>query len=317
MRRTMTDVILIILGLLVLWVGTELVIGDAVKIAHRYGLSELFVGLVVLSIGSDLPEVAVAINSGIRTLQGVDVSGVVVGSSIGSAFGQIGLVLGIAGLAGYLVVPRPYVYRHGAVLLGSIVLLAAVGWNGVVTRAEGLFLILVFAGYMIFAYREEKGRAAEHRTESGKMGLAWLGLAVGMVLVIGSSDITVNAATHLAERWGVAQTLVAIILIGIGTSLPELTISLGALLKKKAGMSVGNIIGSNILDTLVPIGLAATISNLSFDVSMLRFDLPALFLLSLIALVFFIVERGLQKWEAVIILSLYFIYIVLKIKYFA
>jgi len=309
--------LLILIGLTGLWAGTELVIGGAVKIAHRYGLSELFVGLVVLSIGSDLPEIAVAVDSGIRNLQGLDASGVVVGSSIGSAFGQIGLVLGIAGLAGYLVVPRRYVYRHGAVLLASIVVLGAVGWNGVVTRMEGVFLVLAFAVYLVFAYREERGRSSEHHVESTKTGLAWLSLGVGMVLVIGASDVTVNAATHLAEQWGIAQTLVAIILIGIGTSLPELTISLGALLKKKVGMSVGNIVGSNILDTLVPIGLAAVISTLSFDVSILRFDLPALFLLSLIVLVFFVVERGLQKWEAITIVGLYFTYVVLKINFFA
>ncbi len=313
----MLELSLIVIGLLGLWAGTELVIGGAVKIAHRYGLSELFVGLVVLSIGSDLPEIAVAVGAGIRILQGMDASGVVTGSSIGSAFGQIGLVLGVAGLAGYLTVPRRYIYRHGAVLLGSIVLLAAVGWDGAVTRIEGLFLVVVFASYLVFVYREERGRVTERIIESGRVGWAWLGLAVGMTIVIGSSDVTVHAATHLAERWGLSQTLVAILLIGVGTSLPELSISLGALLKKKSGMSVGNIIGSNILDTLVPIGLAAVISTLSFEASLLQFDLPALFLLSLVALVFFVIERGLQKWEALLIVSFYFAYVILKINLFA
>jgi cation:H+ antiporter len=312
----MIELGLVGIGLLGLWAGTELVIGGATKVARQYGLSELFVGLVILSIGSDLPEIAVAVNSGIRTLQGKDASGVVIGSSIGSAFGQIGLVLGITGLAGYLALPRRYVYRHGAALLGSIVFLAFTGWNGVVTRLEGFILVASFVIYLLLIFIEERRRFDKRQPIPGNIIKAWIGMAIGMLVVIASSDVTVNAATDLAERWGVAQTLVAIILIGIGTSLPELTISVGALLKKKSGMSVGNIIGSNVLDTLVPIGLAALISTLSFDSILLRFDLPALFLLSLVVLVFFIVKRGLQKWEASIILSLYFGYIIIKIEYF-
>ncbi len=306
---------LIGIRLLGLWAGTELVIGGATKIARQYGLSELFVGLVILSIGSDLPEIAVAVNSGIRTLQGMDVSGVVIGSSIGSAFGQIGLVLGIAGFAGYLAVPRRYVYRHGVVLLGSIVLLAIIGWNGVVTRLEGFILVASFMIYLLSVFVEERGKSIKRQPVSDNIVKAWIGMAIGMAIIIASSEVTVNAATDLAERWGVAQTLVAIILIGVGTSLPELTISVGALLKKKSGMSVGNIIGSNVLDTLVPVGLAALISTLSFDSTLLRFDLPALFVLSLVVLVSFIMKRGLQKWDATIILGLYFVYIILKIEH--
>lgn len=132
-----------------------------------------------------------------------------------------------------------------------------------------------------------------------------------MAIVIVSSDLTVRGVTSLAESLGVAQALVSILIIGPGTSLPELTISLGALAKKKLGLSVGNIIGSNIFDTLVPIGIAATISTIQFEQRLLWFDLPALFLLSLVVLVFFVHKQGLQKTEAVVVLACYALYVAL------
>ena len=109
------EVLLLILGVTGLWAGSELTIDSAVKIARRYSLSEFFVGLAILSIGSDLPELAIAIDGGIRNYLGADVSDIIVGASLGSVAGQTGLVLGISGLLGFLILPKAYIYRHGAV----------------------------------------------------------------------------------------------------------------------------------------------------------------------------------------------------------
>ncbi|MDH3688728.1 MAG: hypothetical protein OEU36_04515, partial [Gammaproteobacteria bacterium] len=177
----MIDLIFIALGLLGLWLGTELVIKGAVNIAHHYRLSELFVGLTILSIGSDLPELAVAVNAGIRTSQGFASSGVVVGTSIGSAFGQIGLVLGVAGLAGYLTVARRYVYRHGTALLGSIVLLMITGWDGHITPKEGIVLLIGFTVYFVLLLMEEQTQHKNGTTnpETAAMLLAIAGRRYG------------------------------------------------------------------------------------------------------------------------------------------
>lgn len=309
----MIDAAYIVLGLFGLLFGTNMVIHAATDIARHYALSELFVGLAILSIGSDLPELAVVINAGIRNAHGMQTSGVVIGSSIGSAFGQIGLVLGIAGLAGYLTVAKRYVYRHGTVLLGSLFLLAFAGWDGVISPLDGLMLLAAFAIYFIRLLLEERGRERPLAHQRRYRPHSWLLLVFGMVIVIICSDLTVRGVTHIAEALGVAQTLISILVIGPGTSLPELTISLGALIKKKHGMSIGNIIGSNIFDTLVPIGIAATIAPLRFDQNLLWFDLPALFVLSFLVLVFFVRRKGLQKSEAIILLVYYAAYALLTI----
>ena len=107
------DIALLILGLAGLWFGTEVTIKGAVCIANRYGVSEFIVGVVILSIGSDLPELAIAIDAGFKNLAGGNFSDVVVGSALGSSLGQIGMVLGVAGLLSLLTLPRGVVYRHG------------------------------------------------------------------------------------------------------------------------------------------------------------------------------------------------------------
>jgi cation:H+ antiporter len=285
-----------------------------VAIAKRHQLSEFFVGLVILSFGSDLPELAVAADAGLKSLGGLEASGVVVGTSIGSVMAQMGFVLGVAGLIAFLVLPRRYVFRHGAVLLGATVLLFLVAFDGVVTRLEGLTLI---AAYTIYVFALMKGErvpedAPEPMAEGGWK--SWLALLSGLTIVIGSSELTVSSVIHLANQFNVSDALISVLVIGVGTSLPELSISISAIMKKKTELSVGNIIGSNILDTLLPIGVAAIISPVLFEKSFLVFDLPYIFLLTFITLVFFVRVRGLQKFEAGIILGMYLLYVVIKLQ---
>ena len=106
------------------------------------------------------------------------------------------------------------------------------------------------------------------------------------------------------------------LIIGLGTSLPELSISISAILKKRTGMSVGNIIGSNILDTLLPIGIAAIISGVAFERQFLFFDLPFIFVLTSIVLAFFVRKRGVRRPEGAVILSLYSFYVIVKLMQF-
>ena len=305
---------MLICGVAGLWLGTELTIGGALAIAKRHHLSEFFVGLVILSFGSDLPELAVAVDAGLMSLSGLDASGVVVGSTIGSVMAQMGFVLGVAGLIAFLVLPRRYVFRHGAVLLMATLMLFVVAYDGVVGRLEGFALIAFYAIYVLALMKGEKvpDDAPEPMAQGGWK--SWLALSTGLTIVMVSSDITVSAVIDLAHRFEISDALISVLVIGVGTSLPELSISIAAIMKKKTELSVGNIIGSNILDTLLPIGVAAIIAPVLFDRGFLLFDLPYVFLLTLVTLIFFVRVRGLQKFEAGIILGMYLLYVVLKLQ---
>jgi cation:H+ antiporter len=308
------DFLLLILGIAGLVLGTELTVAGALAIARRYGLPEFIVGLLVLSVGSDLPELAVAVDAGIRNLLTGEAAGVVVGSAVGSSVAQISFVLGTAGVLTYLTLPRRYVYRHGGMLLGATVLLGLFALDGLVSRVEGAALVVVYAMYVVaLLAREEVGDSLEEfGAESGVA--AWIRLAAGLVVVGLASELTVRSVVGIAETFGLQETLIAALVIGLGTSLPELAISVNAVLRKRVSLSVGNIVGSNIFDTLVPIGTAGLIAPLAFDRGILTFDLPWLFGLTALVLVLFLVRRrGLQRPEAALLLGLYAGYVALKL----
>jgi len=310
------DFLILIASVAGLWLGTELTIGSAMAIARRHQLSEFFVGLVILSIGSDLPELAVAVDAGVKGLLGLDASGVVVGTSIGSVVAQIGFVLGVAGVISYLTLPRQFVLRHGAVLLGATVLLFIVALDGRVSRLEGILLVSVYAAYVLALMNGANVPDQQPKALAGGGVRSWLALIAGLAIVIGSSEIAVNSVVRIAHDLQISEAVISVLVIGLGTSLPELSISISAILKNRTRLSVGNIVGSNILDTLLPIGLAAMISELTFDRQLLVFDLPYIFVLTTIVLAFFITRRGMSRPEGLITLALYGVYVAVKLAQF-
>lgn len=308
------DVVLLIVGLAGLWLGTEVTIRGAVSVANRFGVSEFVIGVAVLSVGSDLPELAIAVDAGLKNLAGGDYSDVVVGSALGSSLGQIGFVLGVAGILSYLMLPKKVIYQHGSILLGSILLVGLFGYDGRVTAVEGIALLLVYGFYLVALLTDVTGRGESDEANALPMGRSLLYLLVGLIVVVWSAELTVSSAVDVAERFGVSEAVIAIILIGLGSSLPELTISVGAVLKGHQRMSVGNLIGSNVFDTLVPIAAAALIAPLRFDEGLLRVEVPYLFFVTAVVLFFFIRKRGIQRWEATIVLALYLGYVIAKVS---
>jgi cation:H+ antiporter len=310
------DFILLITGIAGLWLGTELTIGGAIAIARRHHLSEFFVGLVILSIGSDLPELAIAADAGIKGLMGSDISGVVVGTSIGSVVAQIGFVLGVGGIITRLTLPRRFVFRHGSVLLAATLLLFWVAFDGHVSRFEGLSLVVVYGLYVIALMNGENVPDEQPASMAGGGTKSWILLLLGLGAVIWSSEITVSSVVSIAHAFNISEALISVLIIGLGTSLPELSISISAILKNRTQLSVGNIIGSNILDTLLPIGIAALISEVAFERGLLFFDLPYIFVLTAVVLAFFLRRGGVMRPQGLVILSLYAVYVMVKLSQF-
>jgi cation:H+ antiporter len=314
--NTIGQFMTLIVGLALLWSGTSLVLNGATNIARHYRVSELLIGVTILAIGSDLPELVVSVDSAFKILQGFDTSGLIVGNAIGSATGQIALVLGIAGLASYLTLTERLVFVHGSMLLISVIALFLAGDDGLVSRADGAAMILIFVIYMVMAFKSEARAEPAAVTVEHPTWRYWAYTLAGIVVVLVGSEVTIDSALGLAESLGVRQSLVGIVLLGLGSSLPELGISLRAAIRKQGGLSVGNLIGSNIFDALVPVGAAATISAVEFSKSLARFDLPFLFGVSLVVLMLFRRKRGLQKPEALLLIGIYVAYLILKLMRF-
>ena len=309
----MLETILLILGLLGLWGGTLLTVRGAVELSERHGLSKGFVGLTILAIGTDLPELLVSISGSVQQLQGIEASGVIVGNATGSAMAQGTIVLGVAGLVGYLSVARRMVYRDGLTLLLAIALTAALAFDGEVGHFEGAALLIAYLIYIVALVQAEHHNGPDPGRPSQGAISPLFAIAVGIVTVVLSAHIVVTEGIALAEAWGISQTILGVLIIGAGTSLPELALSIGAVKEGHASMSVGNVIGSNIFDLLVPVGLGAAISPLTVAPATLLFDLPALALATAVLLVFLVRRKGLQRSEAVALVALYVGYATLRV----
>ena len=252
----------------------------------------------------------VAIAAALKELAGNDAANLIVGNSLGSCLGQFGLVMGVAGMLGQLSLPRNHVLVHGGVLLAAMFLLTVVGWDGHVDRFEGAVLVSSFLLYMIFLVGDEGVVQKARQALPGRMKRTWLVLLLGIATIAASAELIVYMALELAFLWEIDQSYIGIAIIGVGTSLPEMMISVGAAMRSRMGLSVGNLIGSNILDVLLPIGIAALITPLSFARELLTFDLPVLFALSLLILVLLLLPGGIRRPQALLVLLLYGGYIV-------
>lgn len=303
------DGLFLILGLIGLGVSSELIVRGASALARRYALSETFVGLGILSIGTDLPEIAIAVDASIRALMDGGGGGIALGSAIGSSIAQIGLVLGAVSLIGALYASKRALYFYGAGLLGSWLLLSITATGEGINRLEGGILTLAYAGFFALLLFNRSSDDGDDEDISVSPGKAWAMLLPGFVLLLVSTELTVDAVLSLAETYQISEATLSVIILGVGSSLPELSLSTWALLRKRAGMSLGNLMGSNILDTLLAPGLAALISPIVVEKATLWLDMPALLIVTLMVLFFlWRSEAGIRRWQATIILAFYFAY---------
>ncbi|GAB5525896.1 MAG: calcium/sodium antiporter [Roseivirga sp.] len=303
----------LLLGLLTLWAGTEILLKGVLRLTDHYGLSHVFTGLVILSIITDLPETAIAIASSIKQLKGVQTSGIIIGNSIGSSIAQITAVLGISGLYGYFTLTKEQMFEDGAFLLGSVTLLFFLGLDGNISTAEGASMLIIYMLYYWLMLRREKVSVKLKKKRIKKLYQVIFYMVAGTLVLITGSELAVRNALVLAERWQISQSFVGIVIIGLSTSLPELAVSIASAFKKAPGLSVGNIIGSNIYDVLMPVGLSAVISPLTFEKKIIQVDVPFLLVATTLVLIFFRKKKGLQKKEAIALISLFVLFNLYKI----
>lgn len=311
----MTELLLLIVGMAGLWLGSEVLVRGATSLTDRYMLSDAAFGMIVLAIGTDLPELFIAIDASARSLGGENLSGIVVGSAIGSCIGQFGLVFGVAGFLGFQAMRRRFLPRNTLFLLGSIAALFAFSIDGRITRIEGVLLALFYVLYLaVVISRRAVSPDASVNNADGASHRAWLKLVAGLVLLLLAAELTVVSATGFARVVGLSEIAVSAIIIGLGSSLPELSVSLNALLKKRGYLSAGNLLGSNVLDTLLVPGLAAAISPLAVPGAVLLIDLPAQLLVTVLVLLFlYVSRRGVQRPEALLLLAVYAGYIYIRL----
>ena len=274
--------------------GADLIIKESERIALHFGISEFVIGATLIALGTSLPEMAASIVASWHHKSDLAVSNV-----IGSVILNITMVLGIVFLIAKEIHPRRDIFgKDSAWALFPIFLFLLVAYDGTITRAEGFFFLFLMVGYLLFLANEPAIVAGEVEEELLKEKFNWpptlAMLLLGFVMVVYGADYAVESASNIARSLGVSEWIIGLFLVAFGTSLPELVVSVVAAIDKKADMSIGNIIGSNVANFSVVLGSASLVHPLTVDFSAYGFDIATALVVSMM-LVFITANRLYNK----------------------
>ena len=292
MSEFIPQLLLLAGGIGALYFGAEWLIHGAANLASRFGVSPIVVGLTVVSIGTSAPELAVCL----LAVAG-DQPDLAVGNVLGSNLANLGLVLGLTALMNPLKVAARVVQREVPIMIGLTILLILPILDLEVSRGDGLVLVALLMAYLLFVLRSAKDEPPEivgefegfvegteqdtpHMPIWKALGLIVVGVAG---LLIGGRAI-IGAATFLAAAAGIPDLYVGLTVVAIGTSLPELATSLVAAARNEADIAVGNAIGSNIFNIGAVLGITAVVQPIQVTPHVLRYEFPAVLLISLLVL---------------------------------
>lgn len=262
------EFIMFIVGLALLIKGSDEFVEAGSRVAKGFGVSEFLIALILASIATTLPEVTV---SAIAAYEGN--SGIALGNAVGSALANIALILGISAMIMPLKVDE-IAWRNSLFMLAVTFYAWFLMKDMTISRVEGFTLILIYLGFLYYLYKKHIAleEVGEGNGRNVKKDVVILFLS-GIVVVVGARMVVTSAVT-IARALGISEVVIGLTLVSIGTSLPELANSLAATLKKIPNISVGNVVGANILDILMVIGIASMIRPITVDASIFSFTMP-------------------------------------------
>ena len=300
----MLELALFAVGLVMLIKGSDLFVEAASRTAKDFGVSEFIIALVLASIATTLPEVTV---SALAAYRGE--SGIALGNAIGSTLANIALILGISAMIMPLKVDKT-AWENSLFLLAVTGYATLIMHDGVISRLDGLSLVLIYFGFLYYLYRKHMTLEEVSEREGDPKKDALILLGSGIVVVVGAK-LVVNSAVTLAEAFGISEAVIGLTLVSIGTSLPELTNSLTATLKRIPNISVGNIIGADILDILMVLGIASLIRPIQVDPETFSVTLPlALFAMLVLTVSLRLNSRvGRKSASIFLVIYAYFLYL--------
>ncbi|MCP4638908.1 MAG: calcium/sodium antiporter [bacterium] len=288
----------------------------AVEVARRFRIPEMIVGATIVSLATTLPEFAVSFTA---TLQGqVDIT---IGNAVGSTICNIGLILGLCAVLSPMAVARDGFF---ASCLGLLVLAGIFGALGYVfpdgSRIVGVVMVSCLIVYLAATVRSSLKNRVEASSEH-EPGMSVLRICVlfivGAVGVVGGSRLMVECGVRLAELAGIPQLIIGLTVLAIGTSTPELVVSLTAIVKKRRGLSIGNIIGANVLNLAWVIGSCSLVRPLPVQFQTRVLDIPGMVLLTALLFVFGLSSQRLSRWEGAVLLGGYVTYLAVMFMFFA
>jgi cation:H+ antiporter len=315
--------LLFILGLLFMIAGAEILVRGASGLAVAAGVAPLIIGLTVVAYGTSSPELAVSV---ISAMSGQ--ADIALGNVIGSNTFNVLFILGVSALIVPLIVCRQLVRLDVPLMIAVSVLLPVIGFDGNISRPDGLLLLAGLVAYTVFLFyynnRENKKAQANCTEATSKKNMTFKSWATdifsivgGLGLLVVGSQWLIDGATVFALRLGVSELVVGLTIVAAGTSLPEVATSVIASIRGQRDIAVGNVVGSNIFNILAVLGLSGLVSPNGVNVSpsALAFDIPVMIAASIACLPVFFTGHLIARWEGLLFLAYYAAYTAYLILY--
>ena len=303
------EVIFLVLGLVLLVVGSDLLLRSSVDLSLKYNVSKLVIGLTIVSFATSAPELLISINSVLKNSSDIAISNV-----IGSNIANIGMVFSIALLFVTIDIKKENIkYDFPWLIIVSLLFI----WflqDSQIERFEGVVLTSVLVIFIIFSFKlrsNENEDLNEFSTSNMSLSKIFIFLALSSILLYSGSELFVESSIFFANYFGVSERVIGLTMVAIGTSLPELATTLVAIYKKELDISIGNIIGSNIFNILAVIGITSIIRTLSIKSSeILSFDIYVMFAFSAVLGIFFFFPRKYKMFSihGLFLLSAFLLY---------
>ena len=303
------EVFFLVLGLVLLVVGSDLLLRSSVDLSLKYNVSKLVIGLTIVSFATSAPELLISVSSVLK-----DSSDIAISNVIGSNIANIGMVFSIALLFVTIKIKKENIkYDFPWLIIVSLLFI----WflqDSQIDRFEGLVFTSVLFLFIIFSF---KVRANENEdlddlsTSNMSLSKIFIFLALSSILLYSGSELFVESSIFFANYFGVSERVIGLTMVAMGTSLPELATTLVAIYKKELDISIGNIIGSNIFNILAVIGITSIIRTLSIKSSeILSFDIYVMFAFSAVLGVFFFFPRKFKMYSihGLFLLSAFLLY---------
>lgn len=310
------NIIIMIIGFILLVKGADFVVKGAVGLSKRLNLSEMLIGIVLVGIGTSLPEIIVTVNSSLK-----EESDIILGNAIGSSICNILLVVGIAGIIRPMKIDKRLCKTHLSISILTIVALFVICNLGnseslEIQRIEAVILLGTAVLYTIFTFFEGKNENEDNKEKlenNKKMSYfrIFIYIVLGFVGLKYGADFVVDEATNIANYFSISPAIISMTIVAVGTALPEIATSVIASIRKDSDLAVGNVIGSNIYNICLLPGIGATISPIAYDKS---FNSTIIFLIIATLVVMILTnyknKSTLSRGKALTLLLLYSAYVV-------
>ena len=302
--------LLLFAGLALLFISGKYLVDSSVAISRRLRIPRMIIGLTVVAFGTSAPELLVSLQAAFSGYPEI-----AIGNVIGSNISNILLVLAITAIIFPIPVPASSVKRDWPIMMGISLLLFFVSMNGWISRLEGGIFVALLTGYILYSALLARGVLQKKEEEIEKDLMPWwLAGIIFLLSCVGlafGADLLVENVARIAEEMGISRRVVSITMVAVGTSIPELATSVIAALKKETDISVGNIIGSNIMNILSVLGFTSLVSPISVSSEIAGFDIPWMLGISLLLLFLMLpaYRSRITRWEGSFMIVIYLLYI--------